>query len=146
MSLVSTVREAARRFGDRPAFVAAAGWALSYAELDAISDEVAAGLARGHDIGNGDLVALTLPSSPDYVVAYVAVAKLGAELVKRGDRVLSHCGVGLNRSALMVALILRYLGMDGNAAVARCRERRPGALYNEVFADYLLSGLVRPLT
>jgi acyl-CoA synthetase (AMP-forming)/AMP-acid ligase II len=78
MSLVSTAREAARRFGDRPAFVAAAGWALSYAELDAISDEVAAGLARGHDIGNGDLVALTLPSSPDYVVAYVAIAKLGA--------------------------------------------------------------------
>ena len=71
-----------------------------------------------------------------------AVAKLGAELVKRGDRVLAHCGMGLNRSALMVALILRYLGMDGNAAVARCRERRNGALFNQVFAEYLLSGLV----
>jgi|SRR5689334_2099225 len=73
-----------------------------------------------------------------------AVAKLGAELVQRGDRVLAHCGIGLNRSALMIALILRYLGMDGPAAVARCRERRPGALYNKVFADYLTSGLVRP--
>lgn len=72
-----------------------------------------------------------------------AVAKLGAELVKRGDRVLAHCGLGLNRSALMVALILMYLGMDAAAAVERCRERRPGALYNKVFADYLLSGLVR---
>src|SRR5581483_8808117 len=50
-----------------------------------------------------------------------AVAKLGAELVKRGDRLLSHCGMGLNRSALMVALILRYLGMDGECAVRRCR-------------------------
>ena len=74
-----------------------------------------------------------------------AVAKLGAELVKRGDRVLAHCGMGLNRSALMVALILRYLGMDGDAAVARCRERREGALFNKVFADYLLTGLVKPL-
>lgn len=74
-----------------------------------------------------------------------AVAKLGAELVKRGDRVLAHCGLGLNRSALMVALVLRYLGMDGEAAVARCRERRDGALYNKVFADYLLSGLVKAL-
>jgi protein-tyrosine phosphatase len=74
-----------------------------------------------------------------------AVAKLGAELVRRGDRVLAHCGLGLNRSALMVALILRYLGMSGAEAVARCRERRPGALYNEVFAEYLLSGLVGPL-
>jgi protein-tyrosine phosphatase len=72
-----------------------------------------------------------------------AVAKLAAELVKRGDRVLAHCGMGLNRSALMIALILMYLGMDGRAAVERCRQRRPGALYNEVFAEYLLSGLVK---
>jgi protein-tyrosine phosphatase len=74
-----------------------------------------------------------------------AVAKLGAELVHRGDRVLAHCGLGLNRSALMVALILRYLGMDGPAAVERCRQRRSGALYNTVFAEYLLTGLVKPL-
>jgi hypothetical protein len=72
-----------------------------------------------------------------------AVAKLGAELVKRGDRVLAHCGLGLNRSALMIALILRYLGMDGPTAVERCRQRRPGALYNQLFADYLISGLVK---
>jgi protein-tyrosine phosphatase len=74
-----------------------------------------------------------------------AVAKMAAELVHRGDRVLAHCGLGLNRSALMVALILRYLGMEGPAAVERCRQRRPGALYNPVFAEYLLSGLVKPL-
>src|SRR5215470_13218900 len=41
-----------------------------------------------------------------------AVARLGADLIKRGDRVLAHCGVGLNRSALMCVLILRYLGME----------------------------------
>src|SRR4051812_8995032 len=70
-----------------------------------------------------------------------AVARLGADLIKRGDRVLAHCGVGLNRSALMCALILRYLGMDCEQAIDRCRERRPGALYNQVFANYLLSGL-----
>jgi len=72
-----------------------------------------------------------------------AVAKLGAELVKRGDRVLSHCGLGLNRSALMAALILMYNGMDNKTAVERIRQRRPGALYNQVFADYLLTGLIR---
>src|SRR3982751_2155559 len=74
-----------------------------------------------------------------------AVAKLGAELVQRGDRVLAHCGVGPNRSALMIALILRYLGMDGEAAVTRCRERRNGALFNQIFAEYLLTGLVTAL-
>ena len=74
-----------------------------------------------------------------------AVARLGAELVRRGDRVLAHCGMGLNRSALMAVLILRYLGMEPEAAVARCRERRPGALFNHIFADFLLTGLVTAL-
>ena len=71
--------------------------------------------------------------------------KLTAELVHRGDRILVHCGLGLNRSALIVALVLRYLGLDANAAVQRCTERRPGALFNEVFKEYLLSGLVNPV-
>ena len=78
MTLVSTVREAARRFGHRPAFVAAAGWSITYADLHRSSDEVAATLAADHGVTEGDLVALVLPSSPDYVVAYVAAAKLGA--------------------------------------------------------------------
>ncbi|MFN2589871.1 MAG: class I adenylate-forming enzyme family protein [Actinomycetota bacterium] len=75
--LASVVREAARRFGDRPAVVAPEGWALTYAELDRLSDEVAGGLVR-EGIGPGDVVALAMPSSPDYVVAYAAVAKVGA--------------------------------------------------------------------
>jgi acyl-CoA synthetase (AMP-forming)/AMP-acid ligase II len=75
--LAATVREAGRRFGDRPAFVAAAGWPLSYAELDRLSDEAAAGLAA-LGVGPGDVVALALPSAPEYAVAYAALAKLGA--------------------------------------------------------------------
>ena len=73
-----------------------------------------------------------------------AVAKLGAELVQRGDRVLVHCGMGLNRSALVAALILMYAhDMKAQAAVQRIRERRPGSLYNKVFEEYLMKGLVR---
>jgi hypothetical protein len=72
-----------------------------------------------------------------------AVATMAATLVKRGDRVLSHCGLGLNRSALMAGLILRYLGMEPAAVVERIQSRRSGALYNTVFRDYLLTGLVR---
>lgn len=72
-----------------------------------------------------------------------AVARMAATLVKRGDRILSHCGLGLNRSALMAALILMYNGMPAAEAVARLQERRPGALYNDIFRHYLLSGLVR---
>lgn len=78
MTLASTVREAARRFGERPVYVAADGWSLTYGELDGLSDEVARGLAHHHGIRAGDLVALVLPSTPDYAVAYAALAKLGA--------------------------------------------------------------------
>ena len=68
-----------------------------------------------------------------------AVAKLAASLVERGERVLSHCGLGLNRSALVAGLTLTYLGMSGEEAVRLLRERRPGALFNENFAAYLQS-------
>jgi acyl-CoA synthetase (AMP-forming)/AMP-acid ligase II len=69
--------EAARRFGDAPAYVAADGWTISYAELERASSEAAAGL-RARDVGEGDVVALALPAGPDYPVAYLAAAKVGA--------------------------------------------------------------------
>jgi len=67
------------------------------------------------------------------------VARLGAELIADGHRVLSHCGLGFNRSALVAGLILTELGMPGCEAVARVRERRPGALFNYRFAEFLES-------
>jgi protein-tyrosine phosphatase len=68
-----------------------------------------------------------------------AVTLLGAHLVRNGHRVLSHCGMGFNRSALVASLILHKLGMDGPAIVEQLRARRPGALFNEVFANYVSS-------
>jgi len=68
-----------------------------------------------------------------------AVAMLGAHLVRNGHCVLSHCGMGFNRSALVAGRILHQLGMPGPDVVARLRERRPGALFNDVFAEHLAS-------
>ncbi len=65
------------------------------------------------------------------------IAQLGARLVRSGQPVLSHCGAGFNRSALVAGLILVELGWSGAEAVKRLRERRPGALFNETFAGYL---------
>ena len=76
-TLVAALRGAADRFGDHPAFVAAAGWPLSFAGLDRASDELAAGLAE-RGVGEGSVAVLLLGSTPDYVVAYGALAKLGA--------------------------------------------------------------------
>ena len=67
------------------------------------------------------------------------IAKLGASLVRDGHVVLSHCGMGFNRSALVAGLILVELGMPGKEVVTHLRARRPGALFNETFAAYLES-------
>lgn len=75
--LAETLREAARRFGDRTALVAEEGWSLTYRQLDGLSDAVAAGLAR-RGVGAGDVVSMVLPAVPEHVVAYLALAKLGA--------------------------------------------------------------------
>jgi acyl-CoA synthetase (AMP-forming)/AMP-acid ligase II len=71
------VREAARRFRDRVSFVSHEGAALTYIDLYVQSEAVAAGLnERG--VCPGDVVALALPSSFDYVIAYLAAARIGA--------------------------------------------------------------------
>src|SRR5437763_166060 len=53
-----------------------------------------------------------------------AIACMAAALIAGGHRVLSHCGLGFNRSALMAGLILTELGMTGSQALVRLRERR----------------------
>jgi Dual specificity phosphatase, catalytic domain len=64
-------------------------------------------------------------------------AKFGACLIKSGYSILSHCGMGHNRSALLAGVILTYLGMTGEQAVTLIQKKRKGALYNKVFASYL---------
>ncbi|KAB2390005.1 AMP-binding protein [Actinomadura montaniterrae] len=66
----------ARAHPGRPA-VLDGGRALTYAELDAASDEVAAGLAA-YGTGRGDRVALRLPRSADLVIGALGILKSGA--------------------------------------------------------------------
>jgi acyl-CoA synthetase (AMP-forming)/AMP-acid ligase II len=77
LTLAATVRAAAERFGPRAAFVDPDGTAVTYADLDTRSDEVAAGLLAA-GFGPGDVVLLRLPSDSTYVTAYAAAAKIGA--------------------------------------------------------------------
>jgi acyl-CoA synthetase (AMP-forming)/AMP-acid ligase II len=72
-----TLRDAARRFGDSVAYVTPSGWPITYAALDRASDEAAVGLRR-RGVGEGDVVGLVLPPGIEYLVAYLAAAKLGA--------------------------------------------------------------------
>lgn len=53
------------------------GWTVTYGRLDALVDEVAAGL-RHRGVGEGDVVAMVLPAGPEHPVVYLALARLGA--------------------------------------------------------------------
>jgi acyl-CoA synthetase (AMP-forming)/AMP-acid ligase II len=83
--LPAITREAALRFGDRTAYVTEDGWPLSYSDLDRVSDEVASGLAR-RGVRAGGVVALALPPGPEYLLTYLAAAKLGAVTAGVNDR------------------------------------------------------------
>jgi acyl-CoA synthetase (AMP-forming)/AMP-acid ligase II len=70
------IHAAAERFGDDTVMVAPDG-ALTYTELDARSDRIAAAL--WHDgLRPGDRIAMRLPSGVCYLLVYAAAAKLGA--------------------------------------------------------------------
>ena len=64
-----------------------------------------------------------------------AVSLLGAHLVQSGHRVLSHCGIASHEANGET----RRAGGCATAIcrVERLRARRPGALFNEVFASYV---------
>ncbi len=97
--------EAARRFGETTAYVAPGGWALSYAEIDRLSDRVAAGF-RHRGIGAGDVVALVLPPGVEYLVAYLAAAKVGAITTGVNDRLAppeQHAVLAVAQPRLVVA-------------------------------------------
>ena len=66
-----------------------------------------------------------------------AVGRMVAELVRTRHVVLVHCRMGFNRSNLVIATALTYLGMSGAQALAHLQKVRPGALYNENFARYV---------
>ena len=68
-----------------------------------------------------------------------AVGRLVAELIRDDHVALVHCKMGFNRSNLLVATALTYLGMSGGEALEHLRRLRPGALYNETFAAYVSS-------
>lgn len=71
------LRAVAEQHGDRDAYVEAGGERLTFAQWDRAADGTAAGLAE-LGVGEGDVVALLLPSSVDYAICYLAAMRLGA--------------------------------------------------------------------
>lgn len=53
-------------------------------------------------------------------------------------KVLVHCTAGINRSGLIVAMVMEYIGWEINQAIAHIRKTRGDVcLYNKTFTDWL---------
>jgi hypothetical protein len=65
--------------------------------------------------------------------------EFGYDRWKQGDRVLVRCQAGLNRSGLVLALILIKDGLTPSEAIAQIRQNRgEDALFNNNFHNWLM--------
>ena len=84
LTIGEALRRTASRFPKRIALVGA-NQRISFDELDRAADELAHGL-RALDVGRGDQVALWITNSPEWVICWMACARLGAVLVTVNTR------------------------------------------------------------
>ena len=80
------------------------------------------------DAGLPDSDILKIVASFGYYMAY-----------KKKMKVLVHCEQGFNRASLLNGVILWRKGMSGQEIVNYIRSKRPGALFNMNFVNYLVN-------
>ena len=124
--------ELADRFGDNAAYISADGWPVSYRQLDRFSDEAAAAFAE-RGVAEGDVVALCLPSTVEYIVAYLAAAKLGAITAGCNPRLRPperRAVIDCARPALVLATddLVEGIPSDTNVALVTIADHADGLL------------------
>ncbi len=128
--LDEVLQEAAQRWGERTAYVSAEGWPVSYADLQRLADETAVGLAE-RGLAEGDVLALVLPPVPEYLVLYLAAARLGAITAGVNARLTPEERAGvLARAGADLVVATPDLAPGGALVIERAHE-----------ADDLLAGL-----
>jgi acyl-CoA synthetase (AMP-forming)/AMP-acid ligase II len=136
-----TASEAGRRFADATAYVAPDGWALCYRDLDRVSDEVAVALAQ-RGLTAGDVLALVLPPTLEYPIAYLAAAKLGAITAGVNNRLAAS-----ERSALIETagprLVLAAPGLEPENA-SNVATVEPARRVDAILRDLRVEGEAPP--
>jgi acyl-CoA synthetase (AMP-forming)/AMP-acid ligase II len=124
-TLGELLRAAARQAPDAEAF-RYRGEVITYREWDALADRVAAGLAR-LGVARGDVVALLLPSTPFYLLAYLGAARLGAVTTGINARFRRReIGYILKQSGARLLLAVdRWHDADFRAALESLRPELP---------------------
>ncbi len=90
------------------------GGSLTYGELDALSDRLAAGL-QASGIGAGDAVALQLPNIPQFLIAYFGILKAGGVVVPL-NVLLKAPEVTFHLADSAARILITWQGILGEAA------------------------------
>ena len=77
LMLPSVIKSVSATHGENVAYVSPDGKEITYKQLDVISDEMAVWLTN-EGVLEGSVVGLSLPSCIEYIVSYLALAKVGA--------------------------------------------------------------------
>lgn len=78
------------------------------------------------------------PMNQEHVEKWHEAARIIAQRVKDGARVLVTCVAGLNRSGFVCALVLHELyGWSGEKCVKYVQSKRPDALFRKSFKRHL---------
>ena len=125
LNLAFVLRESAATFPDKPALLFDGGQ-MTYAELDALSDQVARGL-RARGLAPGDRIGLQLPNLPQFVVAYFAILKAGCVAVPM-NVLLKAREVAFQLENCQAQALIAWSGVLAEAAAA-AEQARVGHLY-----------------
>ncbi|MBU1049832.1 AMP-binding protein [Candidatus Bipolaricaulota bacterium] len=88
-TLSQVLRDTTEKFPQRNAILDPSGTTLTYKQLDSKVDQLARGMLE-LGVAKGDKVGLWMPNIPEWVVAYYAIARVGAVVVPMNTRYKTH--------------------------------------------------------
>ncbi len=124
-TLSQVLSQSAASFPNRPV-IANDAKHITYKELNARVDHVARGLME-LGVAKGDKVGLWMPNIPEWVVAYFAIARIGAVVVPMNTRYKPHEVQYIleNSEATTLFMVDTFVGIDYPEMIASVRHQLP---------------------
>lgn len=140
-TLSQVLRDTTERFPQRSAILDPSGVAFTYEELNARVDRLARGLLE-IGVAKGDKVGLWMPNVPEWVVAYFAVARIGAVVVPMNTRYKTHEIEYIldDSEATTLFAVASFVGIDYLRMIGEIRGKLP-KLKHVVIVGELCEGM-----
>ena len=132
--LFKVLDETAEKFPDRPALIFF-GRKVTYREFKEAADRLARALVEKWGIGKGDVVAIHLPNSPQFAIAYYGIIKTGATVTPINPLYTSReIAYQLNNSGARLLITLDLFKKNVDEAL---KEAKVDAVIYTGIDDYL---------